>query len=360
MKNKAFRLNEAKIMIGPTLLLLCLLLGSKLFLKEQDQQTKVIPLPELESASQVRAEHGKIYIQDKKDIAVYAFDTGRFLKRIGRPGQGPGEFTFLGSFYLIGDRLVAVDISKAIIFSADGEYLGQIIPPSRIMKYPYLPVGNHFIGVPVERKEDGTELRPTLIVYDQNGKPVRRIFEVPDALPPPPPPPRASQPAGKMKYLMVREYFDYLVYDHKIFVADSSKGLCISVFDETGNLLYEIRHPVDRIKVTPEYREQIIKTSTHISLQKHQPIFPDYFPAFVAMKIDRGKIYVVTPARKGNLNEVIIMDLKGKILEKRFSFPLKIDYFVPYSFAQSFDVEQGKFVWVEYNESAGQYEFCIY
>jgi len=359
MENKAFRPNKTIIMMGLSLSLLCVLSGSGLFLKAQNQQPKVIPLPELESAYQVRAEHGKIYIQDKKDIAVYAFDTGRFLKRVGRPGQGPGEFTFLGSFYLIGDRLVAADLSKAIIFSAEGEYLGQIIPPSRIMKYPYLPVGNHFIGVPVERKEDGTELRPALIVYDQKGKPVRRMLEVPDVLPPPPPP-RASQPSGKMKYLMVREYFDYLVYDHKIFVADSSKGLSISVFDETGNLLYEIRHLVDKIKVSQEYREKIIKTSLHISMQKNQPIFPDYFPAFVAMKIDGGKIYVVTPARKGNLNEVISMGLKGKILEKRFSFPKKIDYFVPYSFAQSFDVEQGKFVWVEYNESAGQYELYIY
>jgi len=360
MGNKVFKLNQAITMAGLSLLLVSGLAAWEPFLMAQRQQPKVIPLPELESAEKIRAEHGKIYIQDKKDIAVYSFDTGRFLKRVGRPGQGPGEFTLLGSFYLVGDRLVAADIGKTLIFSADGEYLGQILPPSRIMKYPYLPVGNHFIGVPLEWKEDGTELPSTLIVYDQNGKPVKRLLEVPDVLPPPPPPPRASQPSGKMKYLMIREYFDYLVYNHKIFVADSSKGLSISVFDETGNLLYEIRHPVDRIKVTKEYREQTIQTSPHISLQNNQPIFPDYFPAFVAMKIDGGKIYVVTSARKGHFNEVIVMDLSGKILGRSFRFPKGINYFVPNSFAQSFDVEQGKFVWVEYNDPAGQYELHIY
>jgi len=249
-------------------------------------------------------------------------------------------------------------MGKTLIFSADGEYLGQITPPSQIMKYPYLPVGNHFIGVPVERREDGTELRPMLIVYDQKGKQVGRILEVPDVLPPPPPL-RAFQPSGRMKSLMVRDYFDYQVYDSKFFVADSTKGLSISIFDEKGNLLYEIKHPVDRIKVTKEFQKQAIKSLTEDFLKKYQPIFPDYFPAFVAMKIDGGKIYVVTPVRKGNLNEVIIMDLKGKILERRFNFAKKIDYFVPYSFAQSFDVEQGKFVWVEYNESIGQYELHI-
>jgi hypothetical protein len=360
MSNNFFKLNQAIAMTGLGILVLSVLTAWGPFLVAQRQQAKVIPLPELESASLVRAEHGKIYIKDKKDIAVYSFDTGRFLKRIGRPGQGPGEFTFLGSFCLVGDQLIAADIGKTLIFSADGEYLGQVIPPSRIMRFPYLPVGHHFIGVPLERKEDGTELPLTLIIYDQNGKTVKRLLEVPDVLPPPPPRPGASLPAGKMKNLMVREYFDYLVYDNKIFVADSTKGLSISVFDETGNLLYEIRHPVDRIKVTKEYQEKIINNLTGIFRQNNQPIFPDYFPAFVAMKIDGGKIYVVTSARKGNFNEVIVMDLSGKILERSFRFPKEIGYFVPNSFAQSFDVEQGKFVWVEYNEPAAQYELHIY
>jgi hypothetical protein len=359
MGNNTFRLNKAIIMAWLSLLLIRMLPGLELSPHIQNQQLKVIPLPELESAYQVRAEHGKIYIQDKKDIAVYAFDTGRFLKRIGRPGQGPGEFTFLGSFYLVGNQLVVADIGKTLIFSAEGEYLRQILPPSRIMRYPYLPVGHHFIGVPVERKEDGTESPLTLIVYDQNGKPVKRLLEVPDVLPPPPPRPGASLPSDKMKNLMVREYFDYLVYDHKIFVADSTKGLSISVFDETGNLLYEIRHPVDRIKVTKEFKKQTINSLTEIFLQNNQPVFPDYFPAFVALKIDGGKIYVVTPARKGNFHEVIIMDLNNKILERSFRFPKEINYFVPNSFAQTFDVEQGKFVWVEYNESTGRFELHI-
>ena len=48
---------------------------------------------------------------------------------------------------------------------------------------------------------------------------------------------------------MVREYVDCVVHNGKIFVADSRKGLSISVFDEGGNLLYEIGHKVDRIKV---------------------------------------------------------------------------------------------------------------
>ncbi|MDH7512107.1 MAG: hypothetical protein QHH14_04055 [Clostridiales bacterium] len=159
---------------------------------------------------------------------------------------------------------------------------------------------------------------------------------------------------------MVREYFSYLMYDNKIFVADSSKGLSISIFDETGNLLYEIRHPIEKIKVTKEYRDYVIRNLSERFLENYRPIFPDYFPSFAAFKINSGKIYVVTPARKGALNEVIIMDLRGKIIDRRFQFPKEIYYSVPHHFAQTFDVEQDRFVWVEYNEATSQYELHIH
>lgn len=290
MRNKAFKLHQSMIMTWLSVLMLCLLTPPELLLGGQDPSPKVIPLPELESAFRVRAEHGKVYIQDRKDIAVYSLETGRFLKRIGRPGQGPGEFTFLGSFSLVGDRLVAQDIRKTIFFSADGEYLGQVIPPARIMRYPYLPVGAHFVGVPLERKEDGTELPPWLIVYDGDGKPVKRILEVPDVLPPPPPPPGASLPSAKLKNLMVREYFDYIIYDNKIFVANSIKRN-ISVYDENGTLLYEINPPVKPIKVSKEYRDRVVKSLTEKFLENNIPVFPEYFPVFVAFKIDAGHEY---------------------------------------------------------------------
>jgi len=108
-------------------------------------QPRIIPLPEIESAGNVRAEFGKVYIEDKTNIAVYSFETGRFLKHIGRSGQGPGEFTLLTSFYLTEGRIVAEDLGKTLLFSPEGDYLGQIIPPSRVMVYPYLPALLSFV-----------------------------------------------------------------------------------------------------------------------------------------------------------------------------------------------------------------------
>ena len=87
MSTKFFKLNQMIVMAGLSISLLSVLAAWGSFVTAQRQQPKVIPLPELESASLVRADHGKIYIKDKKDIAVYSFDDGRFLRRIGHPGQ---------------------------------------------------------------------------------------------------------------------------------------------------------------------------------------------------------------------------------------------------------------------------------
>lgn len=117
---------------------------------------QVIPLPEIEQPDTVCAEHGRIYIQDKRDIAVYSFEDGCFLKRIGRPGQGPGEFNILRGLTVLPDAIVTYDISKSLFFSIEGEFQSQIVPPRQIAGYPFIPVGDHFVGVPLEFQEDGS------------------------------------------------------------------------------------------------------------------------------------------------------------------------------------------------------------
>lgn len=322
----------------------------------EKQSPLVIPLPEIEEPGDVRVEHGRVYIQDKRDIAVYSFDDGRVLRRIGRAGQGPGEFAYLAGFSVLSDRLIAFDISKALYFSLEGEYISQMVPPRQVMAYPFLPVGDHFVGVPLEIQDDGTLTPFTLVVFDAALKPVKRIVELPDVLAPPPPPPPAPGAASgpQPETLMIRNYFDYDAWGKKLFVSDSSQGLFISVFDETGGHLYDINHSIEKQKVTKDYREWALKERPNA-----KPVWPDSFPVFTALKIDGGRLYAVTPARKDGRSEVIIMDLQGKILDRGFRLPYQSDLFMPHMSARKFDVEAGRFVWVEYNEATDQYELHV-
>ncbi len=331
----------------------------------QRDSTRIIPLPELEHPRQICAKTGRAYILDNRDILVYDLKDGRLLMRIGKRGQGPGEFTMgpLG-LTVFPDRLVIEDFQKIKFFTLDGKYLDQIMEPGYLSRSAFLPVGNNFVGFFMQWRDDRTLTPAVGGVYDKNLKLIKEFYGALPPGPPPPPPPGSPPPAKKEDVLLVRDYAGCAVLGDKIFVADSRKGVFISVFDEKGSLLREIRHPAEKVKVPKSYFEAALKERQK---SKYWEIFkasfnfiePDYFPAMVGFKIDGGRIYIVTPAEKGGLYEVIVMDLEGRIQERSFRFPLKPNFSVLESFALTYDVENDTFVWFEYNDANETYELHI-
>ena len=53
------------------------------------------------------------------------------------------------------------------------------------------------------------------------------------------------------------------------------------------------------------------------------------------------------------------MDLKGKILEKSFRFPIKPNFGNLESFRLNYDVEGNEFIWFAYNDAKEIYELHI-
>jgi hypothetical protein len=350
---------NAAILTGstPPLLLAALL--------PNNQETRIIPLREVEDPRQICAENGKVYIVDKRDILVYDLKDGRLITRIGKIGQGPGEFVMgpLG-LTVYPDRLVVKDLRKIKIFTLGGVYSGEIKEPKSMGYYPFLPVGNNFVGFPMETREDGSLAPPSGFIFDKELKPKRKFY---GELPPgPPPPPRLGSrpPAMKTDVSLVLDYVDYTVSENRIYVADSRKGVSISVFDENGDLLYEIHHPFERIKVPKGYLNAELGGLRSLRnwdlISAHQNfVVPEYFPAFVGFKIDGGRIYMLTPAHQRGLYEIIVLDLQGRILDKEFCFPIKPNLRAPQIFGLAYDVENGHFIWYAYNETKEIYELHI-
>jgi hypothetical protein len=354
-------LSRYAICSGVVVLVLFALVGPNEGAAAREEVLRIISLPEVERPRQVCAEHGQVYIVDDRDIVVYSYADGRLLRKIGRVGQGPGEFKVgPGRLTVLDDRLAVRNMFEVTFFSISGDYLSQVREPAFTGFFPYLPVGNHFVAFPNEVRQDGSVAPATGCIYDREGKLLKRFYDALPEQPPPPPPPGSGPPAQKRDALMVREYADWLIHKGMIFVADSRKGLSISVFDEGGNLLYVIQHKVDRVKVTKEFRESVLEERKKSKYAEYDnPVFPEFFPAFVGFKIDGSSIYVVTPAQKDGLYEVIEMDLKGKILERGFRLPLTPRFDVPEAFATQYDVEDGKFLWLEYNEAKEIHELHL-
>ena len=330
-----------------------------------DQAQRIIALPELESPRQIVVEKGRIYFVDRRNVVVYNLPEGRFLKKIGKLGQGPGEFDRGPKrMSVLGNRLIVKDLLSYECFDLEGNRTGGFKEPDIVAFYQYFPVGRNFVGFPMIRYEDGSLSGPSGRIYDSNLKLIRKFFGELPAFPSAPPPPGSAQSSQKSDTLLIRDYGDYTVCGDRIYVADSSRGFSISVFDETGILLYEIKHPVDKIKVPKRFVDEVVRGwKTSRDWQAHyshlNPIVPEYFPALIDFKIDNGRIYTLTAAKKDDLYEIIVMDLEGKILGREFRFPLQPNFEMPFFNGFKYDIEGDNLVWFEYNDDKETYELHI-
>jgi hypothetical protein len=326
------------------------------------QDDRVFALPELERPRRIIVERGLAYIADVQHVVVYDLRHGGFLRTIGRLGQGPGEFAD-GPRHMsvLDDRLIIQDMRHADCFNLDGVSAGEIKHPGSMAFYPVLPVGRNVVGFPIIRDDDGS-LLPTGRIYDFHLKIKRDFYGALPALPPAPPPP--GQAMKKSDNLLIRDYAGYTVYGNRIFVADSRRGLSISVFDEDGLLLREINPPVDKLKVPKGFVDAVEKewkaSKDWPSYYSYlNPVVPEYFPAFIDFKIDQGRLCVLTAAKKNDLYEIIVMDLEGKILERRFRFPLKPNFEYPFYNGNKYDIDGNKLIWFDYNDDKEVYELHI-
>lgn len=287
----------AAILVG----LLCVLTPCS---SNASQGERVIALPDLERPTQIVVEGGRIYFADSRDVKVYDLQDGRLLRKVGRLGQGPGEFSIEPHrMSVLGDRLIVQDMGHADCFNLDGVSAGQIKHPGSMAFYPVLPVGRNLVGFPIIRDDEGSML-PSGRIYDSRLKLIRDFYGALPALPSAPPPPgRAMEKSDER---LIRDYGDYAVYGNRIYVADSRRGLSISVFDENGRLLSEINPPVDKVKVPKGFVDAVVKEwkasknwQTYYSYIN--PVVPEYFPALLDFKIDQGRLCILTAAKKNDL-----------------------------------------------------------
>lgn len=90
---------------------------------------------------------GRIYVANAGSGEVRIFEgDGSYVRSIGRPGQGPGEFEFLSRLYLAGDTLFAFDATAHRItgFDTAGALIGTV--PTRYGDLQLSPLGRSARG----------------------------------------------------------------------------------------------------------------------------------------------------------------------------------------------------------------------
>jgi hypothetical protein len=110
-----------------------------------------------------------LFVHDFKQDVVFRFDVmGKFLNKIGRKGQGPGEYKRLFGIYVddISSKCFLLDSysNRIYAYSYDGKFLQQFVlpySPSRMER-----IGDNYIL----NNEQYTQNKKELLLLDINGK----------------------------------------------------------------------------------------------------------------------------------------------------------------------------------------------
>ncbi|MGD2294540.1 MAG: 6-bladed beta-propeller [Candidatus Aminicenantes bacterium] len=246
-------------------------------------------------------DEGNIYILDMRPFCVKVYDKeGKFLRSIGRTGQGPGEFQIPYNIQVTDRNEVLVcDTGKGAIlfFSSEGTFLEEIRNPIlRLGLYAFVDTQKNvyfdrsFIQ---ERQRKLLKLPPPYEKYEEI---VSR--EAPLRSPIPPPQIRFAQLPG-----------DNLAW------ANSSE-YAIHIIDSQGRTVKKIEKEYAAVRVSDDYKKKYFERLPP-GISKETQKFSPHFPAFDLFFTDEeGRIFVKTYEKLEGMDKYVIdvFDPEGRFI----------------------------------------------
>jgi hypothetical protein len=303
-------------------------------------------------------DNNQIIISDYPHVYLYSLDDYSLIKKIGREGQGPGEFHVIQANMNLKERGLVVSVnpdhiaanstSRLSYFTRKGDFIREIKLPYGI-NAKFLSLGDQLLGFLPLR---GGKLSVTL--FDTELKKKEEILN-----------------CDYWFNLQSREqanFFDRAsdtlfvsVYKDRIYLARGDAPLfAIHVFDFEGNKLFIVEHNSEKFKIPSSFIDEIhehfkIKFQRSANYMIKNLNLPKHFPAIRNFNIQDDKIYVLTFKKVSHESEVLIFDTKGSLIKKVF-LPVKAmnpEHLCPFSFYKD------KFYQLIFNEETGNWELYI-
>ncbi|MGB9906636.1 MAG: 6-bladed beta-propeller [Candidatus Saccharicenans sp.] len=256
------------------------------------------------SASVDVDDDGNIFILSPRDAAVFIYNSsGRFLRKFGRPGQGPGELGPVQSISVSGDTVMINDLSRKIsIFSRNGDFIRSFSTKGYLLYFPRFDrEGNIYAFEPGWLEE-----RPTvrLLKFDSQMNLIMEITRYPIPEPDKPFDPFAPFP-----------YWQRTSDDRLVFGRPESYEL--EFYDSDGKLWRKVTRAFSPVRITEEEKERQKRNfSGEIQFRL------EYHPAFGRFICDdKGRLFVQTFEQSspgGYLHD--IFDEQGRFVAR---IPLK-------------------------------------
>ncbi len=267
----------------------------------------------------------RAYILEEASIYVYSLMDKSLIKKFGKSGEGPGEFAYNPtdgrplSMSFFNRMLIVNSPMKMSYFSPDGKFLKEErVKVDRLL----FPVDDKFLGIgPTMSPEKKMFIGFTL--YNRDFKSPKVIFLSDFEM--------GRQP----KLLLPATAFTYNpVYKGRIYANVNAREFRIDVFDADGKKVDNILKNYPKIPVPSTFREKALdyfKTSPRyrniMEIIRKILKVRHHYPPIRDLRIREDHIYALTFKRKGELWELIKMDLKGKELGRTFIKLSEYEYF---------------------------------
>lgn len=264
------------------------------------------PLAELKTPDTMVIVNDRLYISELTTIYIYSLKDFKLVTKCGKGGFGSGEFAIApnNGFYLklfpLKDMMLVNSMGKISYYSFDGNYLSeQKVPPYLTL----LKVGAGFVSSGITY-DANKQMVFNVSLYDAKMKMVKELYQ-------------STQTVGKNGSMSFPyETIAYPVYDNQIFII-SSGDFTIDVFDENGKK-YAISKEYERLAVENAYKDSTMKWlkdespyKQYFAYLKDSVKFKSHYPALKDIFVTDNKIFCLTYKTKNDLNELVIMDLKG-------------------------------------------------
>ncbi len=251
---------------------------------------------------------GLIYVSDTKENHSTVFDAaGTFLKTIGRKGQGPGEFQYLGEIEFSQGRLIASEGKKITILDREGGFIRAAKLEDRGMprRMKALPDGRIVIETMItDYQSRGHDRETALDLYSADLAFVKTVYQRPIRQYKP-----ITEPVATDLPIPFAAAVSWdLRPDGKI-VIGYSESYEIEIHDPDKGRISVIRHACEPVEVTNEDKKIFFAGISYMTqdvpgappvLHRGAPDyqiknteFPKLKPAFTQMRCDaQGRIWV--------------------------------------------------------------------
>ena len=281
--------------------------------------SETITLEEILSPDSIFVSNNRIYITEGATIHMYSKNDIKYLGKFGKKGEGPGEINssrrggLAFNLNTVNDNLFIHNRSKVMFFDKEGKFLSEKKLTGGFIR-GLIPVGDNFVARSFKIGENRSRTQ-SLTIFDKNFKKIKEVSG------------RSNIEFTRGSFVKIysdANIFNILAYRGIVYL-NSSREFIIEKYSDNGKSMAPIKLDYNLMSVSGSKKDAIktyFKTDSRFSgfWERIKDMFEvaDKYPAIKKLFITGNRIYAQTYKRTDSGDEFYILDLTGKVLNKKF------------------------------------------